>query len=111
MFEDEPKLKEVDPMEEFREELEQLALDEPTHFGEIDVNELNELDRAIFEEFKATDGTDKKEIEEFIENFNEYRDLITATGNASQKDFVSYIGNKIGPIYGRVQEEKAEQRT
>jgi uncharacterized protein YdcH (DUF465 family) len=108
MFEDEPKIKEVDSMEEFRGELEQLALEEPTHFDEIDVSELNELDRAIFEEFKALDIADIKEMESFIENFNEYRDLISATGNASQKEFVSYIGNKVGTAYGRAQSEETE---
>ncbi len=105
MFEDEPKLKEVDSMKEFIEELEQLAPEEPTHFDEIDINELSELDKAIFEEFKAVDTHDIKEMEEFIENFNEYRDLIIATGNASQKAFISYIGNKISVSYGRAQEE------
>jgi len=109
MFEDEPKLKEVDSMEEFREELERLALDEPTHFDEIDINELIELDRAIFEEFKATNITDIKEIEEFIKNYEEYRDLVTATGNTSQIEFASYIGNKIGVAYGIAQEEEKEK--
>jgi len=96
MFEGETQLKEVDPVESFREEIEQAKSEESTHLEDVNTEELNELDRAMFEEFKAVDTEDPDELNRFGENFTEYRSLIEETGNESQKAFVSYLGNKIG---------------
>ena len=86
-----PKKESVE-LENFRKEITCLKKEEEktgqtAHFEDINLDELGEADRLVYQMFLDKTLT--------VKELNVYRNELAKDGNKSQKQFVAYITNKL----------------
>ncbi|MBI1957167.1 MAG: hypothetical protein HYS44_01795 [Candidatus Niyogibacteria bacterium] len=104
--EHEPTERSLDALGAFRQEMWELKAEEESgeaataHFSELNPDELTEGEGAIWEKL----GNHALSNEEF----SAYRTKISREGNASQKHFVGFIGNKL--MIQQLEDEREEKK-